>query len=96
MWKAELISHPPSMKGASERRRRIHRHREMAVIQISMTKKRRAWVQRGLGTSATVHARHLMGSLESSSRSAGHAARAACFFVPVAVLAFFRALSVLV
>jgi len=48
-------------------------------------KKRRAWVQGGLGTSTTIHARRLLGTLETSSRSAGHAARAACF------LAFFRA-----
>ena len=47
-----------------------------------------------MGTSTTRHARHLLGSLESSSRSAaGHAALAACFFT--LLLAFFRAFSVL-
>jgi hypothetical protein len=48
--------------------------------------KRRAWVQGGLGTSTTLHARHLKASRESSSRSepaAGHAARATCFFTLV-------------
>ena len=42
--------------------------------------KRRAWVQGGLGTSATRHARRLMGSRSSSRSAAGHAARATCFF----------------
>ena len=58
-------------------------------------KKRRAWVQEGLGTSTTPHARRFMGTRESSSRSAaGHAARADCFlglaFTLVLLLAFFR------
>ena len=54
-------------------------------------KRRRAWVREGLGTFATLHARRLMGSLEPSSRSAGHAARVACFLG-----FFFRAFGVLV
>jgi len=48
-------------------------------------------VQGGLGTSTTLHARHLLGSQGIVWASAGHAARAACF------LAFFiRLLGVLV
>ena len=47
---------------------------------IVWLKKRRAWVQRGLGTSTTLHARHLLGSRETGRSAAGHAARAACFF----------------
>ncbi len=55
-------------------------------------------MQGGLGTSTTLHARHLLGSRDSSSRSAGHAARAACFVVLdfMSALAFRRAFSVLV
>ena len=48
-----------------------------------------------MGTSTTLHARRLLGSLETSSRSAaGHAARATCFLL---VFVFFlsRAFSVL-
>ena len=49
-------------------------------------KKRRAWMQGGLGTSTTFHARHLLGRWGPLAvESAGHAARATCF------LAFLRA-----
>ena len=59
-----------------------------------MWEKRRAWVQGGLGASAALHARRLMGSLETlswSESATGHAARAACFLI-----FFRRAFSVLV
>jgi hypothetical protein len=66
-----------------------------------VVKKRRAWEQGGLGTSATLHARHLaMGTwvlacYASAGPIHGQAAvRATCFFTPA--LAFFRAFSVLV
>jgi hypothetical protein len=57
-------------------------------------KKRRAWVQGGLGTSTTLHARHLWGRASRQVRSAaGYAARATCFVVLalMSALAFRRA-----
>ena len=61
-------------------------------------KKRRAWVQGGLGTSTTLHARHLWGRGFRQVRSAAdHAARATCFLLGfMLAFGFFRAFSVLV
>jgi hypothetical protein len=56
-------------------------HGDISFLGWLGMKKRRAWVYEGLSTSTTLHARHLWGRGESSSRSAaGHAARATCFF----------------
>jgi hypothetical protein len=72
--------------------RRIQR-RHPEPLNLLEIEKRRAWVQGGLGTSATLHARHLLGSRETGRLSAGHAARAACFGVlaSASALAFRRA-----
>jgi hypothetical protein len=62
--------------------RRIQR-RHLEPLNLLEIEKRRAWVQGGLGTSATRHARRLLGSRETDRLSVGHAARAACFFTLV-------------
>ena len=68
---------------------------KVLLVGLLSVKKRRAWVHEGLGTSTTLHARHLWGRWESSSRSAaGHAARAVCFFT--LTVGFRRTFSVLV
>ena len=39
----------------------------------------RAWVQLSMGTSTTLHTRHLMGALRFVEPTADHVARASCF-----------------